>query len=63
VPLHDTPSAVRIDLGRIYLGFDGGGFVNTPNNTIHNFASRENLHEFLDEWLDAAEQRLAERKA
>jgi hypothetical protein len=61
VPMHDAKTTVRIDVGRIYLGADGGGFVNPPNDTMHDFGSRQRLHALLDQWLDEAEQRLAER--
>jgi len=61
-PLKDTPKTVRIDVGRIYLGFNHGGFVNTPNDQIEEFADRASLHRWLDAQLDAAERRLEERQ-
>jgi hypothetical protein len=61
VPLHDTKNTVRIDVGRIYVGPDGGGFVNAPNDTLFDFANREQLHALIDGWINEAEGRLAAR--
>jgi hypothetical protein len=62
-PIQSANKTERIDVGRIYVGPDGGGFVNPPNDTQWNFRNREELHALIDNWVDLAKQRLSERGA
>jgi hypothetical protein len=61
IPLHEADTTVRIDVGRIYVGVDGGGFVNPPNDTQFNFTDRKQLHALIDGWMDQADAQLAAR--
>ena len=62
IPLHDADNTVRIDVGRIYIGGNGGGFINAPNDAILEFVDRRALHQLIDEAADRAEKQLATRQ-